>query len=74
MKRSEASTQKITAPDEANFGSHYVHVSHVGGDIIDVRISSPGKFRDTALGKLLENINDAIGQEINTIHAKWRAK
>ena len=68
MKRSETSTVKV----KSDHGSHYAHISHVEGDIIDVRISSPGKFHDTAIGKLLEDIGDAIGAEMRMIHTHWR--
>ena len=66
--RSETSTIKI----KTAYGSHYAHVSHVAGRVVDVRVSSPGKFMDTDIGKMLEDLGDAIGAEIRSINRIWK--
>lgn len=53
--RQRTLTQKV----ESKHGSHYVHVSFDdAGHPCGMRISSPGKFRDSDLGQLLESISD----------------
>lgn len=62
MNRTLTATQKV----QTRFGSLYVHVSHVGGRVIEVRFSSPGKFSDTTMGEVF----DALGDAVNSIIAE----
>jgi hypothetical protein len=65
MTREQCITQKV----ETDFGSHYVHVSHVGHRITGISISSPGKFDDSALAGMLGALSEAATGVIADIAA-----
>lgn len=56
-------TQTITERVPTKFGSLYVHVSHHGGRIVEVRFSSPGKHCGSEMGEAL----DALGETVTAI-------
>lgn len=57
--RERTLTQRV----ESKHGTHYVHVAfNQDGHASGVRISSPGKFKDSELGELLEAISDAVSE------------
>lgn len=63
MSREETSTARV----ETAFGAHYVHVSHIGGQVTGMAISSPGKFDNTEVGALLDKIAMVVREELREL-------
>ena len=60
-------TETITERVNTKFGTHYVHISHVAGRILDISISSPGKFDNSEIAGLLGTLSEAANQVIADI-------
>ena len=72
MKRAPANnrmqndTVKVPAEKTGLNAAIYVHIDRrMDGEIADVRISSPGKFDDTTIDRLIGAINDAIQEGLS---------
>jgi hypothetical protein len=67
MTREETTTAKV----QTDFAPLYCHISHVAGAVTEIRFSSPGKFSDTAIEKLLAQLGDAATQACQEIVEHW---
>ena len=67
MTRQETTTTKV----QTDFASLYVHVSHIAGVITEIRFSSPGKFSDSQIEKLLGQLSDAATSACCEIVEHW---
>ena len=57
MSRRQCVTRKVATP----FAPLYVHVDFAtSGKAVGVRISEPGKFKDTTIGETMAAISDAL--------------
>jgi len=52
---------------QTKFGNLYIQIAHIGQRITGVHISAPGKFSDTTIGTMLDEINKIIDDEIEKI-------
>ena len=64
--RMQTDTVKVPAEKTGLNAALYVHIARSEDDeIMDIRISSPGKFDDTTIDRLIGAINDAIQEGIS---------